>query len=93
MTNSFDYQVILDNWSVEKEQQKVDFLEHMYNCAGRQNKDHPMHSLYTGLWQDFCIREAGPAMRDQYFEFKAAVEAYEQSLKELSATWQINGPS
>jgi hypothetical protein len=32
-------------------------------------------------------------MRDQYFEFKAAVNAYEQSLKESSATWQINGPS
>jgi hypothetical protein len=86
MSTSFDYQVILDNWSVKREQQKADFLEHMYNCAGRQNKSHPMHSLYTGLWQDFCIKEAGPVMRDQYFEFKAAVNAYEQSLKESSAT-------
>ena len=86
MKTDFDYQEILNNWDVKKEQQKVDFLEHMYHCAGRQNKSHPMHGLYTGLWQDFCIREAGPAMRDQYFEFKAAVEAYEKSLKESSAT-------
>lgn len=81
MNIAFDYQKILNNWSIKKEQQKVEFMEHMYNCAGRQNKSHPMHGLYTGLWQDFCIREAGPIMRDQYFEFKAAVETYEQSLK------------
>lgn len=79
MPDSVDYQTVLNNWSVEKEQQKQDFLEHMYNCAGRQNKNHPMHSLYTGLWQDFCIKEAGPIMRDKYFEMLEAVRLYEEN--------------
>ena len=79
MSNSVDYQTVLNNWSVEKEQQKQDFLEHMYNCAGRQNKNHPMHSLYTGLWQDFCIKEAGPIMRDKYFEMLEVVRLYEEN--------------
>jgi len=86
MTNQFDYQQILNSWSIVKEQQKVEFMEHMYQCAGRQNKNHPMYGLYTGLWQDFCITEAGPAMRDQYFDFKAAVEEYEKKLKEVQST-------
>lgn len=85
MSNSVDYQTVLNNWSVKKEQQKQDFLEHMYNCAGRQNKNHPMHSLYTGLWQDFCIKEAGPIMRDRYFEMLEAVNEYEAKLKELQS--------
>jgi hypothetical protein len=77
MTDTFNYQEILNNWSVVKEQQRSDFLEHMYNCAGRQNRSHPMHGLYTGLWQDFCVKEAGPAMRDRYFEMLEAVRLYE----------------
>ena len=85
MSNSVDYQTVLNNWSVKKEQQKQDFLEHMYNCAGRQNKNHPMHRLYTGLWQDFCIKEAGPIMRDRYFEMLEAVNEYEAKLKELQS--------
>ena len=81
MTTSFDYQLILDNWSVIKEQQKADFLEHMYKCDARHNKSHPMHGLYTGLWKNFCIKEAGPYTRDMYFEFLQAVDEYEQTLK------------
>jgi len=77
MTDTFNYQEILNNWSVVKEQQRSDFLEHMYNCAGRQDRSHPMHGLYTGLWQDFCVKEAGPAMRDRYFEMLEAVRLYE----------------
>ena len=82
MTNSFDYQEILNNWSVKLEQQKADFLEHMYNCSGRQNPSHPKHGLYTGLWQDFCIREAGPIMRDRYFEMLEAARQYEALQKQ-----------
>lgn len=78
MTERFDYQEILKNWSVTKEQQKADFMEHMYNCSGRQDLSHPMHGLYTGLWQDFCIKEAGPIMRDRYFEMMEAVRLYEE---------------
>lgn len=86
METNFDYQKILNNWDIKKENQKTEFLDHMYKCAGRQDKSHPMCGLYTGLWQDFCIKEAGPVMRDQYFEFKAAVDAYELSLKKSSVT-------
>lgn len=68
----------LTNWDVAAEQRKSDFLEHMYHCAGRQVVGHPMHSLYTGLWQDFCVKEAGPIMRDRYFEMMEAVRLYEE---------------
>lgn len=78
MSNNFDYQKILNNWNVAKEQQKADFLEHMYNCSGRRDPAHPMHGLYTGLWQDFCVREAGPIMRDRYFEMLEAVRLHEE---------------
>jgi hypothetical protein len=78
MAKYFDYQAILNRWSVAAEQQKADFMEHMYNCAGRQNPGHLMHGLYTGLWQDFCIKEAGPVMRERYFEMMEAVRLYEK---------------
>lgn len=66
----------LQNWDVVSEQKKSDFMEHMYRCSGRTN------GLYTGLWQDFCIREAGPAMRERYFEMMEAVRLYEEGLLE-----------
>jgi len=72
----------LRNWNVVTEQKKADFMEHMYNCSGRINKDHPMHGKYTGLWQDFCIREAGPVMRERFFEMMEAVRLYEEGLLE-----------
>jgi hypothetical protein len=68
----------LQNWNVANEQKKADFMQHMYNCSGRSNKDHPMHGLYTGLWQSFCINEAGPLMRERYFEMMEAVRLYEE---------------
>ena len=74
-TKDFDYQQILNNWDVKKEQQKADFLEHLYNVY------QPGNGLYTGLWQRFCIMEAGPIMRDRYFEFRQAVDEYEASQK------------
>jgi len=87
MSDRFDYQQILNSWSVTKEQQKADFMEHMYNCAGRQYPHHPMHGLYTGLWQDFCIKEAGPVMRDRYFEMLEAVRLYEEKqLQQVNPT-------
>ncbi len=72
----------LRNWNVAAEQKKADFMEHMYNCSGRSNKDHPMHGLYTGLWQSFCINEAGLLMRERYFEMMEAVRLYEEGLLE-----------
>ena len=54
------------------EQKKVDFMEHMYQCSARTN------GLYTGLWQEFCLNEAGPIMRDRYFEMLEAITIYEE---------------
>ena len=68
----------LKGWDVTKEQQKADFMNHMYKCSGRADKSHPLHGKYTGLWQDFCIEEAGPVMRDRYFEMMEAIRLYEE---------------
>ena len=54
------------------EQKKADFMEHMYQCSARAN------GLYTGLWQEFCLNEAGPIMRDRYFEMLEAITIYEE---------------
>ena len=58
----------LVNWDHKAEQQKADFMEHMYQCSGRHQEGHPMYALFTGLWQDFCIKEAGPYCRDDFFK-------------------------
>lgn len=55
-----------------KEQKKADFMERMYQCSGRTN------GLYTELWQEFCLNEAGPIMRDRYFEMLEAITIYEE---------------
>ena len=75
MMNS-DY---LAGWDVKAEQRKADFMEHMYQCSGRANAGPGVVGLYTGLWEQFCLREAGPIMRDRYFEMIEAVRLYEES--------------
>ncbi len=64
------------------EQKKADFMEHMYQCSARTN------GLYTGLWQEFCLNEAGPIMRDRYFEMLEAITIYEEQKlsKEIEET-------
>jgi hypothetical protein len=69
------------NWNADKEQEKAVFMEHMYQCAGRNNPKHPMHGLFTGLWENFCITEAGPYCRDKYFDMLEAVRLYEEQQK------------
>lgn len=66
-------------WVLENER-RVEFMNHMYNCSGREDPKHPMHRLFTGLWQEFCINEAGRIVRDQYFEMKEAIRQYEAGL-------------
>ena len=56
MTNRAD-QIGTREW-LEENNRRVIFQNHMYKCAGRDNPDHPMHGLFTGLWHDFCINEA-----------------------------------
>jgi hypothetical protein len=80
-TGAFDEPWLVEklrNWSAKDEQMKADFMEHMYQCSGRDRKDHPMHALYTGLWQDFCLNEAGVAMRYHYYEALDAIKRYEE---------------
>jgi hypothetical protein len=76
----------LENWDVTKEQQKADFMEHMYQCSRRVDKKikHPDQGLYSGLWKTFCITEAGPIMRDRYFEMQEAIRLYEAGQLEPS---------
>ena len=66
MTNKAD-QIGTREW-LEENNRRVIFQNHMYKCAGRDNPDHPMHGLFTGLWEDFCLNEAGKAQRDGWFE-------------------------
>lgn len=68
----------LAGWDVAVEQRKADFMEHMYQCSGRANAGPGVVGLYTGLWQNFCLREAGPIMRDRYFEMLEAVRLYDE---------------
>jgi len=72
----------LKNWDVVAEQKKADFMEHMYQVYKPANK------CYTGLWQRFCIQEAGPAAREQYFEMLKAIRIYEeQQAKAVDNGW------
>lgn len=74
----------LAGWDVKAEQRKVDFMEHMYQCSGRANGSPGVVGLYTGLWQDFCLKEAGPFCRDMYFDRLQAVKEYEELIKKES---------
>lgn len=75
----------LAGWDVVAEQKKVDFMEHMYQCSGRNNAGPGVKGLYTGLWQNFCVQEAGPVMREHYFEMMEAIRLYEEGqLQEVS---------
>ena len=47
MDANFDYQKILDNWSVDDEQSKADFLDALYEFYV------PGNGCYTGLFQRF----------------------------------------
>ena len=76
----------LQNWSVTREQRKADFMEHMYRCSGRQD------GLYSGLWQEFCIREAGPYCREDYFRRLQFVKDLEEGKfkdEEMLASWNV----
>ena len=43
----FDYQKILENWNVDEEQSKADFLDALYGFYA------PGNGCYTGLFQRF----------------------------------------
>ena len=68
----------LAGWNVAAEQRKADFMDHLYKCSRRTDAPPGIKGTYTGLWQEFCIREAGPIMRDRYFEMMDAIRLYEE---------------
>jgi len=73
----------LRNWNVVDEQKKADFMERLYEVYK------PTNNCYTGLWERFCLTEAGSTMRERYFEMLAAVKEYEELVtkqKEREAT-------
>ncbi len=74
----------LAGWDVKAEQRKANFMEHMYQCSGRANDGPGVVGLYTGLWQEFCAKEAGPFCRDMYFDRLQAVKEYEELMKKES---------
>ena len=68
MTNS-KIELFQQNWAhICEDQQRQDFLDSLYIQDGRDKADHPMHSLYTGLYQqwladgcptDSAVRDGG----------------------------------
>ena len=60
----------LKGWDIQEQQRRADFMAHMYKCSGRTN------GLYTGLWQDFCLNEAGPTCRQMYFDRLEAIQKF-----------------
>lgn len=64
------YTNIFNTWSVTKEQQKADFMEHLFECY------QPANHCYTGLWERFCMTEAGDYCRDMYFQRLKALDDY-----------------
>ena len=76
---------------LEENDRRVIFQQHMYNCAGRQHPDHPMHGLFTGLWHDFCLNEAGKAQRDMWIERMEFVQKVERGeIKIDSSNYQVS---
>ena len=65
----------LAGWDAKRENQKALFMERLYQHSGRTN------GLFTGLWQEFCINEAGPLLRDQFFEKLEAIHRYKEQAK------------
>ncbi len=75
MDANFDFQKILDNWNVDDEQSKADFLDALYEFYS------PGTGCYTGLFQRFqrdlvefarhLVTQRGYAVEDL---FKAGLE-------------------
>ena len=70
----------LEGWNTQEQQQRADFIEHIYQCYK------PSNHLYTGLWKRFCLEEAGPYCRNMFFEridgLQKFIEGQEKTTKE-----------
>ena len=61
-----------------EQDKRTAFMGHLYRVFGRNNPDHPKHGFYTGLWEEFCLKEAGYVVREMFFERLEAVRLYEE---------------
>ena len=68
--SDYNQETILRTWDVNKEQRKADFMEHLFDVY------RPSNNCYTGLWQRFCMGEAGDYCRGMYFERLVALKEY-----------------
>ena len=47
-----------DAWAkVQEDQRRTDFIDLLYLQDGRFSKEHPLHSLYTGLYEQWVQNE------------------------------------
>ena len=60
----------LATWNIHEQNQRTEFMHHMYERSGRTN------GLFTGLWQEFCLKEAGPYCKMMWFEQQKAVKEF-----------------
>jgi hypothetical protein len=71
----YNQEEILLNWNVRREQRKADFMEHLFDVYK------PSNNCYTGLWQKFCMGEAGPYCMHMYYEQLEALQKYLETVK------------
>ena len=65
-----------------EQDKRAAFMRHLYHVFGRNDPKHPKHGFYTGLWEEFCIEEAGYVVREMFFERLEAVRLYEKNKKQ-----------
>jgi hypothetical protein len=50
------------NWAaVVLDQGRANFLEKLYKKDGRDDRNHPFHHTYTGLYQQYCAEKGKKA--------------------------------
>ena len=67
LTMNTDY---LADFDVQEQAKRAIFMNHMYKCSGRTN------GLYTGLWQEFCLNEAGPYCKEMWLQQQEAIRQF-----------------
>ena len=73
--SDYNQEEILLNWDVRREQRKADFMEHLFDVY------QPSNNCYTGLWQKFCIGEAGEYCKNMYYEQLEAIQNYLETIE------------
>lgn len=63
----------LTGWDTQREQQKADFMEHLYQTYA------PSNHHFTGLWKRFK-EEAAIHLRDEHFQRLAFIKQFQTDL-------------